>query len=152
MTTIVSSIEELNKLTGQHLGWSDWHVIDQAQVDLFADATGDHQWIHVDPERAATGPFGATIAHGYLTLSIIPAILQEVVRVQGFKFGVNYGCNKVRFPSPVVVGSKLRLGATIASVESVGDTGAQVVLDVTIETEGAAKPSCVAQVVYRYTW
>jgi acyl dehydratase len=152
MTTIVSSIEELNKLTGQHLGWSDWHVIDQAQVDLFADATGDHQWIHVDPERAATGPFGATIAHGYLTLSIVPAILQEVVRVQGFKFGVNYGCNKVRFPSPVVVGSKLRLGATIASVESVGDTGAQVVLDVTIETEGAAKPSCVAQVVYRYTW
>jgi acyl dehydratase len=152
MTTIVSSIEELNKLTGQHLGWSDWHVIDQAQVDLFADATGDHQWIHVDPERAATGPFGATIAHGYLTLSIVPAILQEVVRVQGFKFGVNYGCNKVRFPSPVVVGSKLRLGATIASVESVGDTGAQVVLDVTIESEGAAKPSCVAQVVYRYTW
>jgi acyl dehydratase len=152
MTTIVSSIEELNKLTGRHLGWSDWHVIDQAQVDLFADATGDHQWIHVDPERAATGPFGATIAHGYLTLSIVPAILQEVVRVQGFKFGVNYGCNKVRFPSPVVVGSKLRLGATIASVESVGDTGAQVVLDVTIESEGAAKPSCVAQVVYRYTW
>jgi acyl dehydratase len=85
-------------------------------------------------------------------LSIIPAILQEVVRVQGFQFGVNYGCNKVRFPSPVKVGSKLRLGATIASVESVGDTGAQVVLDVTIEAEGSDKPSCVAQVVYRYTW
>ena len=81
MTTTVSSIEELNKLSGQHLGWSDWHVIDQAQVNLFADATGDHQWIHVDPERAASGPFGTTIAHGYLTLSIIPGILHEVIRV-----------------------------------------------------------------------
>src|SRR5580658_1417516 len=151
MTTIVSSIEELNKLPGQHLGFSDWHVIDQAQVDLFADATGDHQWIHVDPERAATGPFGTTIAHGYLTLSIIPAILQEVVRVQGFQFGVNYGCNKVRFPSPVKVGSKLRLGATIASVEDVKG-GVQVILDVTLGTEDADKPSCAAEVVYRYYW
>ena len=93
-------------------------MIDQAQVNLFADATGDHQWIHVDPERAASGPFGAAIAHGYLTLSIIPSILHEVIRVEGFKFGVNYGCNKVRFPSPVKVGSKLRLGAAVASVES----------------------------------
>ncbi len=152
MTTTVSSIEELNSLAGQHLGWSDWHVIDQAQVNLFADATGDHQWIHVDPERAASGPFGATIAHGYLTLSIIPAILHEVVRVEGFKFGVNYGCNKVRFPSPVKVGSKLRLGAGIGSVQNVGADGVQVVLDITIETEGSDKPSCVAQVVYRYYW
>jgi acyl dehydratase len=152
MTTTVSSIEELNKLTGQHLGWSGWHVIDQAQVNLFADATGDHQWIHVDPERAASGPFGTTIAHGYLTLSIIPAILSEVVRVEGFKFGVNYGCNKVRFPSPVKVGSKLRLGAAVGSVEDVGGDGVQVVLDITIETEGSDKPSCVAQVVYRYYW
>ena len=152
MTTTVSSIEELNKLSGQHLGWSDWHVIDQAQVDLFADATGDHQWIHVDPERAATGPFGTTIAHGYLTLSIIPSMLPEVVRVEGFKFGVNYGCNKVRFPSPVKVGSKLRLGAAVASVEDVGGDGVQAVLDITIEAEGSEKPSCVAQVVYRYYW
>ncbi len=152
MTTIVSTIEELNALPGKDLGWSDWHVIDQDQINLFADATGDHQWIHVDPERAAAGPFGATIAHGYLTLSIIPAILHEVIRVEGFKFGVNYGCNKVRFPSPVEVGSKLRLGATVGSVEAVGDNGAQVVLDITIETEGSDKPSCVAQVVYRYTW
>ena len=152
MTTTVSSIEELNKLPGQHLGYSGWHEIDQEQVNLFADATGDHQWIHVDPERAATGPFGATIAHGYLTLSIIPAILAEVVRVEGFKFGVNYGCNKVRFPSPVKVGSKVRLGAAVGSVESVGADSAQVVLDITIETEGSDKPSCVAQVVYRYYW
>jgi len=152
MTTIVSSIDEFSKLTGQHLGYSDWHVIDQAQVDLFADATGDHQWIHVDPERAAAGPFGTTIAHGYLTLSIIPAILHEVIRVEGITFGVNYGCNKVRFPSPVKVGSKLRLGATVASVDSVGNDGAQAVLDITVETEGSDKPSCVAQVVYRYSW
>ncbi len=139
-------------LSGRHLGWSDWHVIDQDQVNLFADATGDHQWIHVDPQRAASGPFGATIAHGYLTLSIIPAILHEVIRVEGFKFGVNYGCNKVRFPSPVKVGSKLRLGASVGSVETVGGDGVQAVLDITIETEGSDKPSCVAQVVYRYYW
>jgi acyl dehydratase len=152
MSTVVRSIEEIHALSGQHLGFSEWHAIDQQQVDRFADATGDHQWIHVDPERAATGPFGGTIAHGYLTLSIIPAILHEVVRVEGFRFGVNYGCNKVRFPSPVRVGSKVRLGAAVGSVESVHDDGAQVVLDVTIESEGGDKPSCVAQVVYRYYW
>jgi acyl dehydratase len=150
MTTTVGTIDELHALSGRHLGYSDWHVIDQAQVNLFADATGDHQWIHVDPERAATGPFGGAIAHGYLTLSIIPAILHEVVRVEGFKFGVNYGCNKVRFPAPVKVGSKLRLGAAVGSVDNVGQDGVQVELDVTIETEGSDKPSCVAQVVYRY--
>ena len=152
MTTTVSTIDELKALAGTHLGWSDWHGIDQEQVNLFADATGDHQWIHVDPERAATGPFGATIAHGYLTLSIIPSILHEVIRVQGFRFGVNYGCNKVRFPSPLKVGSKARLGAAVESVEAVGDNGAQAVLDITVETEGSDKPACVAQVVYRYTW
>ena len=152
MTTTVSTIDELKALSGTHLGWSDWHVIDQEQVNLFADATGDHQWIHVDPERAATGPFGGTIAHGYLTLSIIPSILHEVIRVQGFRFGVNYGCNKVRFPSPLKVGSKARLGAAVESVEAVGDNGAQAVLDITVETEGSDKPACVAQVVYRYTW
>jgi len=150
MTTTVGTIDELHTLSGRHLGYSDWHVIDQAQVNLFADATGDHQWIHVDPGRAASGPFGGTIAHGYLTLSIIPAILHEVVRVEGFKFGVNYGCNKVRFPSPVKVGSKLRLGAAVGAVENVGQDGVQVELDITIETEGSDKPSCVAQVVYRY--
>ena len=149
MTTTASSIEELTKLTGQHLGYSDWHVIDQAQVNLFADATGDHQWIHVDPERAASGPFGAAIAHGYLTLSIIPSILHEVIRVEGFKFGVNYGCNKVRFPSPVPVGSELRMGVTIAAVDET-EGGVQVTYDLVMEVKDAPKPACVAQVVYRY--
>ncbi len=152
MTTTVSSIEELTKLSGEHLGFSDWHLVDQARVDLFADATDDHQWIHVDPERAAAGPFGGTIAHGYLTLSLIPGILHEVIQVEGFTFGVNYGCNKVRFPAPVKVGSRIRLGAAVASVESMGNDVAQVVLDITIESEGSDKPSCVAQVVYRYSW
>ena len=147
-----TSADELRAAVGEQLGHSEWHVVDQQRIDEFADATGDHQWIHVDPERAASGPFGTTIAHGYLTLSIIPSILHEVIRVEGFTFGVNYGCNKVRFPSPVKVGSKLRLGATVASVESVGGDAAQVVLDITVETEGSEKPSCVAQVVYRYSW
>ena len=151
MASIVKSTDDFHALTGQHLGWSDWHVIDQDQVNLFADATGDHQWIHVDPERAASGPFGAAIAHGYLTLSLIPALIHEVLEVEGMKFGVNYGCNKVRFPAPVKVGSKLRLGATVSSVEEVKD-GVQVILDVTLSTEDADKPSCAAEVVYRYYW
>src|SRR5579863_3482296 len=117
MTTTVSSIDELSKLTGQHLGYSDWHVIDQAQINLFADATGDHQWIHVDPARAATGPFGTTIAHGYLTLSVAPVLLSSLMNVEGMTFGINYGCNKVRFPAPVPVGSRLRLGAEVTSVD-----------------------------------
>jgi acyl dehydratase len=149
MTTTVHGIEEFHKLAGEHIGWSDWHVIDQQRVNLFADATGDHQWIHVDPERAATGPFGGAIAHGYLTLSLAPVLLGEVLKVEGMTFGVNYGCNKVRFPAPVKVGAKLHLGATVASVEDVTG-GVQVTLDLTLETEGAQKPSCVAQVVYRY--
>ncbi len=149
MTTTVHAISEFTPLVGKHLGWSDWHVVDQAQVDLFAQATGDHQWIHVHPERAATGPFGGTIAHGYLTLSLAPVLLHDVLVVEGMTFGVNYGCNKVRFPSPVKVGSKLRLGAVVASVEDIAG-GAQVTLDLTLEVEGAEKPSCVAQVVYRY--
>ena len=149
MTTTVQGIEGLHQLVGQHIGWSQWHVVDQDQVNLFADATGDHQWIHVDPERAKDGPFGAAIAHGYLTLSLAPVLLQEVWRVEGMAFGVNYGCNKVRFPSPVKVGSRVRMGVTVASVEDTPG-GAQAVLDLTIEAEGSDKPSCVAQVVYRY--
>ena len=149
MATTVQGIEAFKDLVGQHLGYSDWHVVDQAQVNLFADATGDHQWIHVDPEAAKNGPFGGPNAHGYLTLSLAPVFLGEVVQVEGISMGVNYGCNKVRFPSPVKVGSKLRLGVAVAEVEDVTG-GVQVVLDLTLETEGAAKPSCVAQVVYRY--
>ncbi len=149
MSTTVNGIEELTSLVGSHLGWSDYHEIDQQRVNLFADATGDHQWIHVDPERAASGPFGGAVAHGYLTLSLAPVLLREVLTVKGITFGVNYGCNKVRFPRPVPVGSRLRLGASVGSVEAF-DGGAQVTLDLTLETEGADKPSCVAQVVYRY--
>jgi acyl dehydratase len=151
MTTTVHSSDEFHALSGQHLGWSDWFMVDQARVSLFADATDDHQWIHVDPERAATGPFGGPIAHGYLTLSLIPALIHQVLEVEGMKFGVNYGCNKVRFPAPVKVGSKIRLGATVGPVEDVKD-GVQVILEVTLSTEDADKPSCAAEVVYRYYW
>ncbi len=149
MTTTVQGIAAFSELVGHHLGYSDWHRVDQAQVNLFADATGDHQWIHVDPERAKSGPFGGPIAHGYLTLSLAPVFLGEVLVVEGISLGVNYGCNKVRFPSPVPVGSNLRLGATLVSVEDVTG-GIQAVLDLVLETEGSSKPSCVAQVVYRY--
>jgi acyl dehydratase len=149
MTTHVDSIEELTKLVGTHLGYSDYRKVTQEEVNLFADATGDHQWIHVDPERAATGPFGHTIAHGYLTLSLIPVLLGGVIKVDGVAMGVNYGTNKVRFTSPVPVGSEVRAGATLVSVDDIAG-GAQVTLDVTVEVKDAAKPSCVAQVVYRY--
>lgn len=149
MTTTVHDVAEFHALKGTHLGYSDWRPIEQDRVDRFADATDDHQWIHVDPARAASGPFGGTIAHGYLTLSMAPALLQGLLKVEGMRFGVNYGCNKVRFPSPVPVGSKLRVGAQVADVEDV-DGGVQVTLDLTLEAEGSAKPACVAQVVYRY--
>jgi acyl dehydratase len=149
MVTTVQGIDTFHDLIGKHLGYSPWHRIDQKQINLFADATDDHQWIHVDPERAKDGPFGGTIAHGYLTLSLAPVLLNEIMKVQGMSMGVNYGCNKVRFPSPVPVDSNLRLGLAVAEVENVTG-GVQVVLDLTFEVEGASKPSCVAQVVYRY--
>jgi acyl dehydratase len=149
MTTHVDSIEELTPLIGTHLGYSNYRRITQEQVDLFAEATGDNQWIHVDPERAAEGPFGHTIAHGYLTLALIPVLLGGVMKVEGVAMGVNYGTNKVRFTAPVPVGSEVRAGATLNSVHAV-DGGVQVALDVTVEVRDATKPSCVAQVVFRY--
>ena len=149
MTTHVKSIDELNALVGTHVGYGEYRTVTQEQVNLFADATGDHQWIHVDPERAKDGPFGGPIAHGYLTLSMIPVLLGGVMQVDGVAMGVNYGTNKVRFTSPVPVGSELRAGATLASVEEVAG-GVQVALDVVVEVKDAPKPSCVAQVVYRY--
>jgi acyl dehydratase len=149
MATTVHGVDSFKDLVGTHLGYSGWHVVDQDQVNLFADATGDHQWIHVDPEAAKNGPFGGPIAHGYLTLALVPVLLGEVLTVEGVSMGVNYGCNKVRFPAPVPVGSRLREGVSVAEVEDVTG-GVQVVLDVTLETEGSSKPSCVAQVVYRY--
>jgi len=149
MTTTVKGVEGIRGLAGQHLGYSEWHTVDQAQIDRFADATGDRQWIHVDPERAKDGPFGTTIAHGYLTLALAPVYLPEIFMAEDVTMGVNYGCNKVRFPAPVPVDSALRLGALVVEVTDVKG-GVQVVLDITLECQGAAKPSCVAQVVYRF--
>jgi acyl dehydratase len=145
----VIAIDDLPKHVGDHLGYSPWHEVTQEQVNLFADATGDHQWIHVDPERAKSGPFGGPIAHGYLTLSLAPYLLPQLWTVSGISMGVNYGLNKLRFPSPVPVGKKLRIGASLANVEEING-GAQVTLDLSFEVEGSEKPACVAQAVYRY--
>jgi acyl dehydratase len=149
MTTIIEGIDGLKAKKGEHLGYSEWLEITQERVNEFADATGDHQWIHVDPERAKAGPFGGPIAHGYLTISLAPMLLPQVMRVDGIQMGVNYGINKLRFPSPVPVGSKLRVGAVLADVEDI-QGGAQVTMDLTFEVEGKDKPSCVAQAVFRY--
>jgi acyl dehydratase len=149
MATTIDGIDGLKACVGQHLGYSDYVEITQERVNLFAEATGDHQWIHVDVERATTGPFGGPIAHGYLTLSLGPVLLPEILQVSGVTMGVNYGTNKVRFPSPVPVGAKLRLGATLAGVEDVTG-GAQLTIALVFEMEGAPKPACVAEVVYRY--
>jgi acyl dehydratase len=147
--TVVEGIEGVQGLVGQHMGYSDWVTITQEQVNTFAEATGDHQWIHVDPERAAKeSPFGGPIAHGYLTLSLVPSLLPEIVDMQGFRMGVNYGTEKVRFPSPVPVGARVRAGATLAGATPF-DGGITVNIDVTIEIEGGTKPAMVATVVYR---
>jgi acyl dehydratase len=149
MTTRIEGIEGLKEKVGAHLGYSEWHEVTQEQVNLFADATGDHQWIHVDVERAKAGPFGGPIAHGYLTLSMAPTFMNQILEVTGVAMGVNYGLNKLRFPSPVPVGAKLRAGAVLSSVEDVAG-GVQVILDLTFETESGTKPACVAEVLFRY--
>ncbi len=146
---IIKSVDELKSHAGKHLGYSDYLTITQEQVNLFADATGDHQWIHVDVERAKAGPFGGPIAHGYLTLSLGPVFLPQIFGVEGVAMGVNYGANKVRFMSPVPVGSKLRAGVKLMSVDDVTG-GVQVMLETTFEVEDAKKPSCVAEVLFRY--
>ncbi|MFE2375878.1 MaoC family dehydratase [Streptomyces sp. NPDC059398] len=146
---IFTSADELRAGIGERLGPSDWLEIDQKRIDLFADATGDHQWIHVDPARAASGPFGTTIAHGYLTLSLLPTLVPQIMRVEGMKMGINYGTNKVRFPSTVPVGSRLRATAVLTDVSEAGG-GVQVTAAVTVEREGADKPVCVAESVSRY--
>ncbi|WP_392425477.1 MaoC family dehydratase [Barrientosiimonas humi] len=139
-----NGIEELQQVVGEHLGYSDWHQVTQEAVDQFAEATGDHQWIHVDVEKAKDGPFGGTIAHGYLTLSLVPMLVWQIYQVQGVKMGVNYGSNKVRFPTPVPVGSRVRAGVELVSVEP-SSMGFTVTTKVTIELEGADKPACVAE-------
>jgi acyl dehydratase len=149
MTTIVDGVDGFGDLVGRQIGYSEWLPVTQERVNLFADATDDHQWIHVEPERAKDGPFGGTIAHGYLTLSLAPALMKQVLSVDGARLGVNYGANKIRFPSPVPVGSDLRMGVTVAGVEEV-EGGVQVTYDLVMEIRDAPKPACVAQVVYRY--
>ena len=144
------SVADLAAAAGETIGQSDWVTITQEDVNLFADATGDHQWIHVDPERAAQGPFKGTIAHGFLTLSLVIPLFGELLTVQDVSMGINYGLNRVRFPAPVPVGSKIRLAATLGAVEDAGVSAVQAVVDYTIEVEGGGKPACVAQGVYRY--
>jgi acyl dehydratase len=142
--TTVEGIAGVQGLVGQHLGHSDWVEITQEMVNTFADATGDHQWIHVDPERAAReSPFGGPIAHGYLTLSIVPQLLPQIIEISGFRMGVNYGTEKVRFPAPVPVGSRVRAGATLDSAEPI-DGGIAMAVTVTVEVEGGSKPAMVA--------
>ncbi|MGH3317202.1 MAG: MaoC family dehydratase [Nocardioidaceae bacterium] len=143
---VFNGIDELKQAVGEHLGHSDWHTVTQDKVDLFADATGDHQWIHVDPERAKAGPFGGTIAHGYMTLSLLPMLNKQIYRIDGLTMGINYGTNKVRFPSPVPVGSRVRAGTEILEVNP-NAQGAQVIVRTTIEVEGGEKPACVAESV-----
>ncbi|WP_454198302.1 MaoC family dehydratase [Nocardia sp. Marseille-Q1738] len=142
------TMETLRTATGAELGASDWIEIDQQRIDAFAEATEDRQWIHVDPERAAAGPYGTTIAHGYLTLSLLPPIIGQIFRITGAAARINYGVNKVRFPAPVPSGSRIRGRARIASVEEVSG-GLQVTLAVTVEREGGDKPVCVAETVVR---
>ncbi|MFF7559022.1 MaoC family dehydratase [Streptomyces pseudovenezuelae] len=149
MSVTVNGIDELKKLAGSDLGTSEWIEVTQERIDTFADATGDHQWIHVDPEKAAAGPFGAPIAHGYLTLSLFIPLFTELLDVQGVTTKVNYGLNKVRFPSPVKVGSRIRLVAKLAEVEEVPG-GVQITVDGAIEIEGGAKPAAVLQSLSRF--
>ena len=149
MTRTIEGIAGLKELVGEHLGYSPYTTITQEQVQQFAEATGDHQWIHIDVERATAGPFGGPIAHGYLTLSLGPMLSPQIFNVSGISMGVNYGADKIRFPAPVPVGSDVRLGATLKSVDDVTG-GAQVTMEFVFEVEGASKPSCVAEVIFRY--
>ncbi|AGL16668.1 MaoC family dehydratase [Actinoplanes sp. N902-109] len=145
----VTGLDELKALAGRDLGHSSWIEITQERVDMFAEATGDHQWIHVDTERARGGPFGTTIAHGYLTLALVIPLFGELLTIEGIAMGVNYGLDRVRFPSPVKVGTKIRLAGRVAGVEEVAGDGVQLALDFTVEIDGGAKPACVARAIYR---
>ena len=150
MPTVFQNPAELKNSIGQHLGTSEWLTIDQTRIDLFADATLDHQWIHVDADRAKTGPFGATIAHGYLTASLVSYFLPQIFSVDGISMGINYGSDRLRFPSPVRVGSKLRAGAELIEAEDTKDGAVQTKVRVTIEIEGSDKPACVIDSLSRY--
>lgn len=143
-----ATLQELQGRIGEELGVSDWITVDQTQIDAFANATGDHQWIHIDPARAAAGPFGATVAHGFLTLSLLPRMGASAFEVLDTRMGVNYGLNRVRFPAPVPVGSRLRGRFKLLKFEPL-DGGAQLTTEVTMEREGSTKPVCVAESVAR---
>jgi acyl dehydratase len=142
------SVEALAAAAGEHLGYSDWHLVDQARVTAFAEVTDDPQWIHIDPERAAKGPFGGTVAHGYLTLSLLPMLAREIYQVKGARMGVNYGLDRVRFPAPLLTGRRIRAGILLTAVEPVPG-GVQAHAEVTVEREGANKPVCVANTLSR---
>ncbi|GAA4002045.1 MaoC family dehydratase [Comamonas faecalis] len=149
MAQAFNSAAAVQAAVGQDLGTTDWLAITQDRINTFADATGDHQWIHVDPERAKDGPFGKTIAHGYLTLSLANLFLPQLVEYQGLKMGVNYGCDKVRFPSPVPVGSRVRGHGVVVAAEPVKGDGVQVTVRVTVQIEGSDKPGCVVDTISR---
>ena len=150
MATVFESPAELESAVGKNLGSSDWLEITQERIDLFAEATGDHQWIHVDPERAKAGPYGATIAHGYLTQSLVNYFLPQIVEVRGIKMGVNYGADRLRFPAPVPVGSRIRGTGELLKVEQTKDGGTQATVRVTVEIEGGERPACVIDTISRY--
>jgi acyl dehydratase len=144
----ISGLDELKAAEGDELGTSGWHEVTQQAIDAFADVTGDHQWIHVDVGRAKETPFGGTIAHGYYTLSLAPMFMEQIFALEGFAFAVNYGLDRVRFPAPVPVGSRVRMRAKLAKLEEVPG-GAQMTVEATFEVEGASKPVCVAETLAR---
>ena len=146
---IISRLGDLKSMVGEELAVSNWFVVDQARINQFADATGDHQWIHVDPERSAAGPFGTTIAHGFLTLSMLPLFIQDALRFDDVRMSVNYGLNRVRFTSPVSVGSELRARFRLVGLEDVAGNGMQVTMEAVIERKGSDKPVCVAETISR---
>jgi acyl dehydratase len=150
VATVFQTPAELQAKIGQHLGHSAWMEVTQQRIQLFADATDDQQWIHVDPARAKQGPFGAPIAHGYLTLSLVNRFLPEIVEVRGISMGVNYGADRIRFPAPLKVGSRIRGGAELIEVENTKDGGVQAKIRVTVEIEGSERPACVVDTISRY--
>lgn len=150
MTLEIARPQDLLTMVGDDLGTSEWLEIPQADINLFAEATHDHQWIHTDVERAKDGPFGGTIAHGYLTLSLLIPLWSSMLEFRQIDMAVNYGLNKVRFPTPVPAGSKVRLSATLAGAEDVGRGGIQATIDAAMELDGSPKPACIAQMVHRY--
>jgi len=149
MTTVYNNPQELLTAVGQQLGPTDWLDMAQERINLFADATGDHQWIHVDPERAKDGPFGTTIAHGYLTLSLANLFLPQLMEVQNVSMGVNYGCDRVRFPAPVPVGARIRGSGEVVSAEEVKG-GIQVIVRITVEIEDSERPACIVDTISRF--